>query len=72
MFIWIRLPEGVDPTELQKLAAIREVSFALGSDFQINGDNIPYIRLAFGFATVENIEEGIARLSICIEELLAR
>ena len=72
MFIWVRLPEGVDPTVLQKLAAKREVSFALGSDFQINGDNIPYIRLAFGFATVENIKEGIARLSTCIEELLAR
>ena len=72
MFIWVRLPEGVDPPVLQKLAAQREVSFALGSDFQINRDNIPYIRLAFGFATVENIEEGISRLSACVEELLVR
>ena len=68
MFIWVRLPDGVEPRKLQEIAAGREVSFALGSDFHVHGDDGPYIRLAFGFAKVPDITEGMARLARCIEE----
>jgi 2-aminoadipate transaminase len=69
MFIWVRLPDGVDPIELQVAAAKHEVSFALGSDFHVHGDEGPYIRLAFGFAKVPDITEGMARLARSIESL---
>ena len=63
------LADGVDPIELQVAAAEHEVSFALGSDFHVHGDEGPYIRLAFGFAKVPDITEGMARLARSIESL---
>ena len=68
LFIWVRLPDEVDREELETIAAEREVSFAHGWDFHIHGEGGPYIRLAFGFATVPNIHEGIARLARSIED----
>ncbi len=62
LFIWVRLPDDVDPGRLQEVAAERDVSFAHGSNFHIHGDAGPYIRLAFGFPTVAEIETGMARL----------
>jgi 2-aminoadipate transaminase len=62
LFIWVRLPDDVDPGRLQEVAAERDVSFAHGSNFHIRGDAGPYIRLAFGFPTVAEIETGMARL----------
>ncbi len=72
MFIWVQLPDGVDPLELQAMAAQQDVSFALGSDFHIRRENVSFIRLAFGFATLPDISEGIRRLSNCIRELASR
>lgn len=62
LFIWVRLPDDIDIAHLQAVAADRDVSFAHGSSFHIHGDAGPYIRLAFGFPTVAEIEAGIARL----------
>ena len=44
------------------------MSFSQGSDFHGEGKGGPYIRLAFGFARVADIHEGIARLAQSIEE----
>ncbi len=62
LFIWVRLPDDIDPGRLQEVAADRDVAFAHGSDFHIHGNAGPYIRLAFGFPTVAEIETGMARL----------
>ena len=45
-----------------------EVSFAHGWDFHIHAGGGPFIRLAFGWAKVDDIREGIARLARCIEQ----
>jgi len=68
LFIWVRLPDDVDPGHLQEVAAAHEVSFAHGSNFHIHGDAGPYIRLAFGFPAVDEIREGIARLGVAVRE----
>ena len=68
MFIWVRLPDTVDRQRLESLATDREVSFAQGSSFHIHEEGGPYIRLAFGFARVPDIHEGVARLARCIEQ----
>ena len=44
------------------------MSFSQGSDFHVDGQSGPYIRLAYGFARVADIHEGIARLAQSIEE----
>ena len=67
LFIWVRLPEGVDRQRLEALAAEREVAFSHGSEFHVRGEAVPCIRLAFGFARVPDIHEGVARLARCIE-----
>ena len=67
LFIWVRLPEGSDPDCIEALAAEQEVSFSQGSLFHVAGGGDACIRLAFGFARVPDIHEGIARLARCIE-----
>lgn len=62
LFIWVRLPDDVDPGRLKEIAVGRGVDFAHGSDFHIRNDAGPYIRLAFGFPTATEIEDGVARL----------
>ncbi len=62
LFIWVRLPDDVDIARLQEIAAGNDVNFAHGSTFHIHNDAGPYIRLAFGFPTVAEIETGMARL----------
>ena len=68
LFIWVQVPDDVDRVKLETLAAEREVSFAHGWDFHIHAGGGPFIRLAFGWAKVDDIREGIARLAGCIEQ----
>ena len=68
LFIWVRLPDGTDCARLEALAAERGVSFSQGSEFHVEGRGGLYIRLAFGFARVADIHEGIARLAQSIED----
>ena len=68
LFIWVRLPDDVDRERLATIATEHEVSFAQGWDFHIQGEGGPYIRLAFGFAKVDDIREGIARLAKSIKQ----
>ena len=67
LFIWVRLPDGSDVDRIEALAAEREVSFSQGALFHVEGKGGPYIRLAFGFARVPDIHEGISRLARSIE-----
>jgi 2-aminoadipate transaminase len=58
-FIWIRLPEGTDPQKLLTLASERRVSYVPGPYFFPNGDTgLEYIRLAFSWASVDEIRQG--------------
>ena len=72
MFIWVRLPDETDCARLEAIAAERGVSFSQGSEFHVEGKDEPYIRLAFGFARVDDIHEGIARLAQSIEAATRR
>ena len=71
LFIWVTLPDGVDTDELEALAAERDVSFAHGWEFHIHARREPFIRLAFGWSTVPDMHEGIARLARCLEQVVA-
>ncbi len=62
LFVWVRLPDDVDPARLKEIAVANGVDFAHGSDFHVRRDAGPFIRLAFGYPTVEEIKEGTARL----------
>jgi len=68
MFIWVGFPEDVDRQRLAALAAEQGVVYARGSAFHIHGEDIPYLRLAFGFASLEDIREGIPLLAECLRQ----
>lgn len=71
LFIWVRLPDGIDLERLAAAAAARGVAFKPGSEYHVEGREVPCLRLAFGFPSVAIIESGIARLGESVREVLA-
>ena len=71
MFVWVRLPDDVDRERLYDLAQARGVMHAMGSGFHINGEDVPYLRLAFGSIQPELIRDGIDLLADCVQEVRA-
>ena len=61
-FLWIDLPAGVSCDHLLTQATERGVSFVKGSDFFIEAGGEESLRLAFSYPSVEEIDEGVARL----------
>jgi 2-aminoadipate transaminase len=61
-FLWLDLPTGVSAERLLGEAVDEGVTFIKGSDFYWSAGGEESARLAFSFATVDEIETGIARL----------
>jgi 2-aminoadipate transaminase len=59
-FLWLDLPEDVNASELLPRATEAGVTFVAGPDF---GGPPNSARLAFSFASPEEIPEGVARLA---------
>jgi 2-aminoadipate transaminase len=66
LFLWVKLPEEVDRVRLQQLAAEHHIIYATGQAFHAYNENVPYLRLAFGWIKREDIPEGIRLLGECI------
>jgi 2-aminoadipate transaminase len=67
LFIWVRMPDDIDMAKLAEIAEERGVGFVPGASYQLHGEEVPYIRLAFGYPSVDDIESGIPVLAECIE-----
>ena len=63
LFLWLRLPEDTDLDRLRAEASERGFNYAEGKDFNVTGERVPYIRLAFGHVPDELITEGIPVLA---------
>ena len=61
-FLWVELPENSDVGQLMAAAKERGVVFVPGTDFLLEGGQTS-LRLAYSGVTVEQIEEGVARLA---------
>ena len=68
--MWLDLPEGTDVNALFAAASERDVHFVKGSDFVLEGADSS-LRLAYSGVTVEQIEEGVARLAEAYREVVA-
>lgn len=68
MFVWVRIPSATDTRKALQLAAGRGVYYSLGQSFSAVNEDIPYLRIAFGFPTIEDIREGVPILAECIKE----
>jgi 2-aminoadipate transaminase len=62
LFLWGRMPESLDATDVLKAAIEENVAFVPGESFHPNGGGHNTMRINFSNATPENITEGIARL----------
>jgi len=67
LFIWVRLPDDVDTKALRPMALEQGVNFLPGQSFHYQRDHVPYLRLAFGHLTLNQISEGLPILARCIQ-----
>ena len=63
LFLWLRLPDDVDRDRLQSLADQRGFRYARGRAFQVDNEDVPFLRLAFGHVPDEMIDDGIPVLA---------
>lgn len=68
LFIWLRMPEDVDRKKLWELTQASGFNYLPGTAFHYQNRNKPYLRLAFGHLTEEQIVEGIPVLARCMRE----
>ncbi|WP_374532189.1 PLP-dependent aminotransferase family protein [Phenylobacterium sp.] len=71
MFVWIRLPEGIDGKELLARAIAEErVAFVPGAPFFAETAAANTIRLSYSLPTPAQIDDGVARLARLIARAL--
>lgn len=70
LFLWVRLPEACNSTELFPLATKNKVAYVPGESFFPNGGGLNTMRLNFSYCTPEKINEGISRLGAMLKQEL--
>ncbi len=68
MFLWARLPRGMDAVALLKRAVDKGVAFVPGLAFFANDPDPRCLRLSFVTPSVEEIERGVAALAAAVRE----
>ena len=63
LFVWMRLPEGIDTTDMLQEAIKHNVAYVPGTSSYVDGGGQNTMRLSFSLATPETIDEGIRRLA---------
>jgi GntR family transcriptional regulator / MocR family aminotransferase len=70
LFLWVRLPDKISSDDLLPLASQKGVDFVPGSNFFQDGhQGKEWMRLNFVLHSPDEIEEGIKRLGIAIDQL---
>ena len=70
MFLWVRLPEGMNAIDLLPKAVERNVAFVPGWAFYADNADPRTLRLSFVTPSVDQIHTGIAALAAAIREQL--
>lgn len=71
MFLWARLPAGMDAVALLPQAVHRGVAFVPGAAFYADHADARTLRLSFVTASAEEIQRGVAALAAVIKENMA-
>ena len=69
MFLWARLPEGMNATDLLPKAVDKGVAFVPGWAFYADKADASTLRLSFVTSSVEQINIGIAALAAAIRDM---
>ena len=72
MFLWLRLPEGLDAAALLPQAVARGVAYVPGAAFYAGSADPRTLRLSFVTASEDQIRSGIAALAATVREALPR
>ncbi len=62
LFIWVKMPEGIDTDEVLKEALKNGVAYIPGSNFFLDPSIRNYLRLNYSYPSEEDIVEGITLL----------
>jgi len=71
MFLWVRLPEGIDTKEIFMKAIENNVAYVIGRPFHCDNSGGNTLRLNYSFPSIEQIEKGIAQLAQVIKQALS-
>lgn len=63
LFIWVRLPEGIDTTRLLEASHTAGVTYLPGTNFSPEGRGANCLRLSFAYLSPAKIREGIGVLA---------
>lgn len=73
LFVWCRLPDGVDMAEFcTKAVKEHKVAVVPGSAFQVDGEHLQCFRLNYSTPTNDAMREGVARLGAFAKEFIGR
>ncbi|UVI31804.1 aminotransferase-like domain-containing protein [Paenibacillus spongiae] len=72
LFLWLKLPEGLDGEALLRCAVMKGVTFVPGSTFFVREPIRNTARLNYTYTSGERMAAGIARLGEAISEFVAR
>jgi 2-aminoadipate transaminase len=67
-FLWVALPEGIEPSAVRAAAAERGLALVSGDDFVLDGGS-GAVRIAYSGVTVGEIREGVTRLAAALDAL---
>jgi 2-aminoadipate transaminase len=67
LFVWLRLPEGMDAEVLLEAAVAEGVAYVAGAPFHVDDSGANTLRLTFAREGVPEIREGIARLARAVK-----
>ncbi|MGC9529656.1 MAG: PLP-dependent aminotransferase family protein [Candidatus Bipolaricaulaceae bacterium] len=70
LFLWVRLPAGVDTEKMLPRAVEHKVAYVIGAPFFVDGSGRNTMRLSFSKASREEIGEGMRRLGQVVDEEL--
>ena len=71
MFLWARLPQGLDATAFLDQAVAHGVAYVPGLPFFAEGGDPRSLRLSFVTPSVDEINAGVAQLATAIRQALA-
>ncbi len=72
MFLWLKLPEGIDTKDIFQMAVEHQIAYVIGHPFHCDESGSNTMRLNFSFPSVEQIGVGIKRLADLIREVLPK
>ena len=71
MFLWARLPKGMNAVDLLPFAVAQNVAFVPGAPFYANQGDPRTLRLSFVTPSVDEIHQGVASLALALKNYRA-